>query len=83
MEILLVLTTGVMCIGCFLVGAKVGQKVTKGEDINLPKIDPFKAYREREERKEAQREQNKVEAILHNIENYDGTTNGQKDVPRG
>ena len=83
MEILLVLTVGALCIGCFIIGAKVGQKVVKGEDIKLPEVDPLKAWRDRQERKEAQREQEKNEIILQNIENYDGTANKQKDVPRG
>lgn len=83
MEILLVLVVGAMCIGCFYVGARVGQKVVKGEEVKLPEIDPAKAWREREERKEAQKEQEKIDTILYNIENYNGSAAGQKDVPRG
>lgn len=83
MDILLVLTVGAMCIGCFVIGARVGQKVVKGEDIELPKVNPLEAWHEHQERKEAQREQEKLEVLLQNIEVYDGTANGQKDVPRG
>ena len=83
MEVLLVLTVGAMCIGCFLVGAKVGQRVSKGEDIVLPTVNPLKAYREHEARKQAQMEQDRLNTILQNIEAYDGTGAGQKDVPRG
>ena len=83
MEILLVLTTGALCIACFFVGAKVGQKVSKGEDIKLPKIDPMQPIREMQERKEADREKERMEAILRNIDNYDGTEQGQEDIPRG
>lgn len=82
MEVLLVLTVGAMCIGCFLIGAKVGQKVSKGEEITLPTVNPLKLYREHEARKEAEMEQNRLDTILQNIENYDGTSSNQKDVPR-
>jgi hypothetical protein len=81
--ILLILTVGALCVACFFVGAKVGQKVSRGETIETPRIDPFGAFREREERKEQQREQERIDTILRNIESYDGTGSGQEDVPRG
>ena len=81
MDILLVLTVGTLCIGCFIIGAKVGQTASKGETIETPTVNPMKAYREREAKKEAQMEQDKIATIMQNIENYDGTGNGQKDVP--
>ena len=83
MEVLLILTVGALCVLCFLIGAKVGQTVSKGEEIKLPTVNPLKAYREHEARKEAEQEQDKVNTILRNIESYDGTANGQRDVPRG
>lgn len=83
MDILLVLITGALCIACFFVGAKVGQKVSRGETIELPKPDPMKAIREHQDRKQAEAEQERYETILRNIENYDGTARGQEDVPRG
>jgi hypothetical protein len=83
MEILLILTVGALCIACFFIGAKVGQTVAKGKEIELPSIDPIKALKEREARKEAEAKQDTVNTILENIERYDGTARGQKDVPRG
>ena len=65
---------------CFLVGAKVGQKVDKGEPIETPNLNPVKVYREREARLQVEREINKLDTIMQNIETYDGTGNGQKDV---
>ena len=64
----------------FLIGAKVGQKVVKGEPIELPSINPMEAIREAQDKREAEREQRKLDTILQNIETYDGTGNGQKDV---
>jgi hypothetical protein len=81
MEIVLVVAVGVMCIACFMVGAKVGQTVSKGEDIQTPTVNPLKAYREHEQRKAAREEQDRMETILRNIEAYDGTADRQEDVP--
>ena len=82
MEVLLLLATGALCIVCFLTGAKVGQTVSKGEEIKTPTVNPLKAYREHEAKREAQREQDRIETIMRNIEGYDGTDRGQEDVPR-
>ena len=82
MEIILVLAVGTMCIICFLVGAKVGQTVSKGEDIEMPTVNPLELYREHEAKKEARAEQERMEAIMRNIESYNGTAEGQEDLPR-
>lgn len=83
MEVLLMLVMGAMNILCFLIGAKTGQMVVNGKDVELPKINPLEAMREREEKREARREQDRLDVILRNIESYDGTSHGQEDVPRG
>ena len=84
MEILLIvilaLVIGTLNVVCFFVGAKVGQKVDKGEPIETPSLNPINAIREAQEKREAEREQNQYDTVLHNIEIYDGTGNGQKDV---
>lgn len=83
MEILLIAVVAITNIFCFLIGAKVGQTVSKGESVELPTVNPLKAVEERRNKKESEREQDKVNAILHNIEAYDGTGRGQEDIPRG
>lgn len=80
MEILIILIVGTLNVVCFFVGAKVGQKVVKGEDIKTPVLNPMKAIREAQDKKEAQREQDRLSTIMQNIENYDGTGAGQKEV---
>lgn len=80
MEIVLVLTVGALCIGCFLIGAKVGQAVSKGEEVKLPSVNPIKAVREHNAKKEAEIEQERYNTIMRNIECYDGTGKGQEDV---
>lgn len=81
MEVLTILAVAFVCVVCFLVGAKVGQAVSKGEKIETPTVNPLKAYREHEAKKVAQAELDKVAVIMSNIESYDGTPNGQKDLP--
>ena len=81
MEVLLLAVMGLVNIACFMIGAKVGQTVASGEKVKLPTINPMEIARENQERREAAREQDRVNAILRNIEGYDGTGRGQEDVP--
>lgn len=83
MEILLILSTGLVNVLCFLIGVKTAQQVNKGEPVEVPVVkSPLTVYREKQERQEAEKEQNKIDAILRNIENYDGTGSHQEDIPR-
>lgn len=77
---LAILMTGAVCSFCFYVGAKVGMRVTKDEPIELPSINPMKAYRDKKDREEAKAEQEKLDKILRNVERYNGTSEGQEDV---
>lgn len=81
MEALLLLVMGATNIACFMIGARVGQKVTKGEEIKLPTVNPMELVQEQREKRAAQEERNKLDTILRNIESYDGTAYGQEDVP--
>lgn len=83
MEVLLLAVFGAANILCFMLGAKVGQAVVNEEKVELPNLNPFDAIREHKSKQEAERKQEKIDIIMQNIENYDGTSNGQKDVPRG
>ena len=65
---------------CFVVGARVGQKVSKGEEIKLPVINPLEDVREHNKNKKADEAMSKVKKIMQNIERYDGTGAGQQDV---
>ena len=80
MDLIAMTVSTLLNVVCFLIGVKVGQKVVKGEPIELPSVNPMKAYRESQDRKQAEREADKLGTILANIEAYDGTSAGQKDV---
>ena len=80
MEVVTILAMGFICMACFMIGAKVGQSVSKDEPIEMPKLNPLEVYREHEAKKEAQKEQDKIDTIMRNIESYDGTGRGQEEV---
>lgn len=72
----------IMNINCMIIGLKVGLALSKGESYSLP--NPIKEYAvrqtEKQAQKEAEEEKSKIDTILHNIDIYDGTGNGQEEV---
>ena len=83
MEVLTLAVFGAVNIFCFLIGAKVGQTVSKGEEVKVPTINPMEIVKEHKAKLKAESELDKLDTIMRNIETYDGTSNGQKDVPKG
>ena len=73
---------GIVNILCFFIGAKVGQTVSKGEKIEVPNLNPVEAVRAIKEKYEARQEEDRIATIMGNLEAYDGTSVGQKEVPR-
>ena len=80
MEALTLAVMGAVNVLCFVIGAKVGQAVSKGEEVKLPSVNPVEAVKEHINKREARVEQDKIEKIMQNIERYDGSPNGQIDV---
>lgn len=81
MEVSTILAMGFVCLACFLMGAKVGQAASKGEEIQMPSVNHIEAVKHRHSKKEAEMEKNRIDTILRNIDKYDGTEFGQEDVP--
>ena len=81
MEALLLMIMGLTNIACFMIGVNVRQKVDKGEEVKLPTVNPMEIAREHQAKKEAEFEKNRIDAIMRNIDNYDGTSRGQEEVP--
>lgn len=80
----LIAVVGALNVVCFFIGAKTSQTVKSGETLEPPKIPtPMALYHEKKEKEAAEKERRKLETIMENIENYDGTGYGQKDVPGG
>lgn len=76
---------GIMVVSniiCFKIGASVRQKVDNRQEVKVLPKSPIEAYKEKAEEQATQEEIDKLEAILKNIDNYDGTNNHQEDIPR-
>lgn len=77
---------GVFILVAFIKGVEIGVKLRKEETIEVPTLNPathIKKKLEEKEFKESQnKEQERIEIMLENIENYNGTDIGQKDIPR-
>lgn len=71
---------GVMNILSFAVGAKVGQRVSKGQPVEIPLPNPIRAIQEHKSSREAKQEQTRLDTIMRNIERYNGTSSGQEEV---
>ena len=78
----IIIATGLINALCFVLGARIGQSVQKGKEIEIPRIQPLNAIREYNEGKEQRKEQERLKVIAENIDNYNGTSIGQQDVPR-
>lgn len=81
MDALTIAVMGAVNILCFMIGAKVGQSVSRGERVELP--NPVKAAKEHKAQQEAELIKDQYDTIMRNIDNYNGTSSGQEDVPRG
>lgn len=73
---------GVFLILAFIIGARVGQKIVKGEEVKVDVPHPVEAIKEHLEKKEIEKEQSRIEIMMNNIDNYDGTALGQKEIPK-
>jgi len=80
MEALLLAVMGITNLLCFVIGAKVGQTVAKDKEIKLPSLNPVEAVREHRAKSKAEAEAERIETIMRNIETYDGTSAGQREV---
>lgn len=76
----LIAIVGTLNIACFFIGAKVGQMVAMKKEITSPTLNPFKIIEERKEQKKADEAEERFNNIMHNIDTYDGTGNGQRKV---
>ena len=79
--LVLMISISLVSIVSFTIGAKIGQKVAHNEPI---KINPVKVIKEEIEdnkaKREIEEEERKLQTILENIDNYDGTPSKQKEV---
>ena len=65
---------------CLIVGVKVGQKASRGEDIPIKLPNPVEKIQTMKDSQEYKKEREAIETMLYNIDVYDGTGMGQKDI---
>lgn len=77
-DILNILLVSMLNIVCFFVGAKIGQKVNKGEDLCIK--GPIERIKEHNSQKEYEKIQQRIKIVEDNIDAYDGTSNNQQQI---
>ena len=70
MEVLLIMLVAFIELLAFIIGARIGQKVAKGEEIVIP--TPHKIIKEIKEEKKTEVKQKELEANLKAIDEYEG-----------
>ena len=66
----------------FVIGAKIGLAVNKKKDITLNPVKMVSdSINESKERKQKDLEERKYDTMIENIDKYDGTGLGQKQMP--
>ena len=78
--ILLLFLFGIFIIIAYTLGLKNGQKLKNNEEKKMPEIKPVKIVRNEIESFEEKKRQATFETMMSNIDNYDGTGLGQKDI---
>lgn len=71
---------GVFIIVAYTLGLKNGQKLKNDEEIKMPEVNPIKIVRNELDAFEQRKKQDVYDTIMANIDNYDGTGLGQKDI---
>lgn len=83
MEIMcLIALTTLLNLCSFIAGAKIGQKVVRGQEIETPKFEPLKTVQEWNKNKEIKKEEERTKIIAENIDSYNGTPYGQQEIPK-
>ena len=77
--LIFVTTFGNVC--CFILGAKLFQQATKGEKVGIEIPNPVKVVQNTIDSIDEKKEQEKYRVIMDNIDNYNGTSLGQKNIP--
>ena len=67
----------ILNIVCFLIGAIVGQRAFERKPII---VNPIQEIKEAKNEEEINKEEQRFKDIADNIDNYDGTSIGQKKI---
>ena len=76
---------GLIIMASYTLGLRNGQKLAKKEEITMPDVNPVsivnKQIEKHEIKHEIKKEQELLNIMMDNIDNYDGTGAGQKELP--
>lgn len=72
---------GVFILLAYTLGLRNGQKVSNNEEIKMPELNPVTVINKEIEKHEDKKKQEAYEIMMSNIDNYDGTGLGQKEIP--
>lgn len=72
---------GLIIIASYTLGLRNGQKLAKRQEITVPNVNPVKVIKEIKETKENEKERMAYDIMMSNIDNYDGSSLGQIDIP--
>ena len=72
-----IIIVSILNVVCFLIGAIVGQRVFERKPVIM---NPIKEIKEYQEEKETDKELEKYRTIAENIDNYNGSSIGQKRI---
>ena len=72
---------GLIIMASYTLGLRNGQKLSKKEEITMPDVNPVSIVNKQIEKHEIKKEQDLLNIMMDNIDNYDGTGAGQKELP--
>lgn len=72
---------GLIIMASYTLGLRNGQKLSKKEEITMPDVNPVSIANKKIEKHEIKKEQELLNIMMDNIDNYDGTGAGQKELP--
>ena len=72
---------GLIIMASYTLGLRNGQKLAKKEEIIMPDVNPVSIVNKQIEKHEIKKEQDLLNIMMDNIDNYDGTGAGQKELP--
>ena len=74
----LAVLTPILSVFCFIKGYNIGARETNKPEIKLE--TPMQKIERAKENKKAAEKRSRLNTLLENIENYDGSSKGQKEL---
>lgn len=76
--LILAVLTPILSVFCFIKGYNIGARETNKPEIKLE--TPMQKIERAKENKKAAEKRSRLNTLLENIENYDGSSKGQKEL---